>query len=765
MNSERGKFAKDVYLANLLYDAIDDEDFSYVNNFLLTKQVNCNLVLPKKGIAPFHLVVGKETLDFAFNATNLMLQHGGDPNVRNEDGLTPLHITAAYGRIKILNLLLCSGGDPDMKDDNFKKPIHYAYEYGHLNCADLLLSFMEGQRNILNSDNSIGYDLTLEKILINSAANMGPYEIIQEYKTEPVSEKNLESIKQLPETNSTELVINWCQSHLQETKVEEPYVDNIHQNSINFEISAESSFNESENERSVTFNTKYVTFRKKFKKTRKTPSRNSSFECKEKNKKNTLKTPPRDDLLNISRKIDISELATFDTCSTTFHKVDTSSRESGIVTLPNSKNETFITVPTENLTMQSVPISLLENRENVDITNATSYFTPDLINNSILERNIFELTDDLTDISYDVNDWKNLKQSTKIGCSNFEAEEKLRRCSTKSAVSSTGSTDLSFRSISEIYKYIDLQENIVLFERRLIKATTSDYAGSMISSSMSSKVSSIPASIDYDSDTLRKELTSAGYNPGPITFTTKRVYLRKLMQLKKNPITFVVNRENTKKIYSVELEKTLRDQNWLKDFGLYKSLDEVISKEFATPKLDRKWREGVSKTSFTYLLLDPRITDNLPCRTDTLESKEVWEIFLSSIFYVGKGKRSRPYAHLYDAVKLWRDGKRTSTCKKTNHILNIWKDNLGVVCLHIFQNVIPVEAYTREAAIIQAIKVENLRNVKCGDFYGPAATWNQRQRKMFGVYLLYRAMMIFLNEGERQLGPNDIYPNPNEKTS
>ena len=33
----------------------------------------------------------------------------------------------------------------------------------------------------------------------------------------------------------------------------------------------------------------------------------------------------------------------------------------------------------------------------------------------------------------------------------------------------------------------------------------------------------------------------------------------------------------------------------------------------------------------------------------------------------------------------------------------IWKDGLGVVTLHAFQNTIPVEAYTREACMILAL--------------------------------------------------------------
>ena len=39
---------------------------------------------------------------------------------------------------------------------------------------------------------------------------------------------------------------------------------------------------------------------------------------------------------------------------------------------------------------------------------------------------------------------------------------------------------------------------------------------------------------------------------------------------------------------------------------------------------------------------------------------------------------------------------------KVQHILDIWQEGQGVVSLHIFQSVIPVEAYTREACMVEA---------------------------------------------------------------
>lgn len=169
----------------------------------------------------------------------------------------------------------------------------------------------------------------------------------------------------------------------------------------------------------------------------------------------------------------------------------------------------------------------------------------------------------------------------------------------------------------------------------------------------------------------------------------------------------------------------------------------------------RRWREGTRKTSFTYLLLDPRITENLAERHHLLSEGDTWSTFVQSVFYIGKGKNIRPYDHLYNAIKYYKSNTKTVD-KKTNCILDIWQKRLGVVCLHVFNNVIPAEAYTREAAMISAINVRNLKNVKGGDFYGTAATWTEMEKNMYGTFLLKKAMNIYLQEGERQLRPDDL---------
>lgn len=94
--------------------------------------------------------------------------------------------------------------------------------------------------------------------------------------------------------------------------------------------------------------------------------------------------------------------------------------------------------------------------------------------------------------------------------------------------------------------------------------------------------------------------------------------------------------------------------------------------------------------------------------------------------------------------------------KKLEKILDIWKSGKGVVCLHAFHNILPAEAFTREAAIIEALSLKYLTNMKAGDFYGTAKTWPMRRKKNVGILILFKALQVYLAEGESQLSPSDL---------
>ncbi|XP_069072909.1 ankyrin repeat and LEM domain-containing protein 1 [Pleurodeles waltl] len=247
-------------------------------------------------------------------------------------------------------------------------------------------------------------------------------------------------------------------------------------------------------------------------------------------------------------------------------------------------------------------------------------------------------------------------------------------------------------------------------------------------------------------DDIMAKLRELGENPGPVTSLTRRVYLALLDKLMKDPQTKASQSE-----YSPELTLALRN------FQIPDCTEDemILSRQFDKPDKNVKWREGVLKSSFNYLLLDPRVTRNLPCRCLNLSQAECFRTFISAVFYVGKGKRSRPYSHLYEALTHYKTSKKQA-CPKVQHILDIWQTGLGVVSLHCFQNAIPVEAYTREACMVDAIGIKMLTNQKKGNYYGYSQDWPMKRRRRLGVLMLHRAMQIFLAEGERQLRPADI---------
>ena len=94
--------------------------------------------------------------------------------------------------------------------------------------------------------------------------------------------------------------------------------------------------------------------------------------------------------------------------------------------------------------------------------------------------------------------------------------------------------------------------------------------------------------------------------------------------------------------------------------------------------------------------------------------------------------------------------------KKVEHIKEIWKSGNGVISLHVFQNVMSVEAYTREAVMIDALGLDHLTNRMRGKRYGEAAGWNESKARHFGSFLLMATMQIFLIEGERQIRQNQV---------
>ncbi|XP_065188598.1 ankyrin repeat and LEM domain-containing protein 1-like isoform X2 [Sycon ciliatum] len=194
-----------------------------------------------------------------------------------------------------------------------------------------------------------------------------------------------------------------------------------------------------------------------------------------------------------------------------------------------------------------------------------------------------------------------------------------------------------------------------------------------------------------------------------------------------------------------------------------------------TPKKHND-QDYVSKAFFIYFLLDPRLSCNLPLRSaaDSLSEVESLQQFLKSVFYIGKGKRSRPFAHLHDAAKYsssssnnhanhhngrrqGENGARNAGAghhPKLDKINEIWTSGLGVVQFSCFQGCTTEEAHNREACCLDAVGLVNLTNKVSGTYYGEFASKSGMERRKMGIHLLAKACRIFLQEGERQYRSN-----------
>ncbi|KAL7636589.1 UNVERIFIED_CONTAM: hypothetical protein RMT77_013366 [Armadillidium vulgare] len=327
----------------------------------------------------------------------------------------------------------------------------------------------------------------------------------------------------------------------------------------------------------------------------------------------------------------------------------------------------------------------------------------------------------------------------------------------------------SFFTVVEDYVYKDEEKGVELIERRFTGSllfqgssaldqslfyTLSEFRGNSESSKLlhEDSLATLTSSIkNLNGKALRNKLRELGFDAGPVTSTTAKTLQRLYQRLRNKHKVPLYEDVNSSQKYSKELEKFCN--NFESDKNCYEDLEDRMCEPFINPDSLSWWRNGIHKTCFNYLLLDPRITKNIALRPKFPVNFEQFRTFLSAIFYIGKGSKTRPYSHLYEAL---RDSSKYSENKKLRKIKEIWDDDLGVVSLHVFQCTIPVEAWTREACMISAYGLHNLTNSVQGSFYGPASTWRKTDQRKLGSFCLYQAFYIYLFEGERQIRPKDL---------
>ncbi len=116
--------------------------------------------------------------------------------------------------------------------------------------------------------------------------------------------------------------------------------------------------------------------------------------------------------------------------------------------------------------------------------------------------------------------------------------------------------------------------------------------------------------------------------------------------------------------------------------------------------------------------------------------------------------------------------------EKVKRIIEIWAVGGGVLSLHVFPHTTAQEALTREAAMIDAIGTDLgpvcrsvrsplspfllctglplLSNLVVSSYYGEVSSWNSGRRRQLGVYLLHKAMKVYLADPPQGILQNDL---------
>lgn len=459
--------------------------------------------------------------------------------------MTPVHVAAAWGRRNILNLLLRNGGDINIKDDENKIPMDYAETENHTEVINLLKKYNE---NTLQDTCNNDYDQTFQKIIINNG------DFIAEYDVEKNENNSLNYINnylnQLPTKELSSYVQNWCTQNMinekfgvnceifensdeeilkknnlvSESKKESFFYNRNDLSNKKGELNKANDLQEKENEQSIILisdSSKNVTESSGL-------GIKSSNPCNESlqlviNKLNNLFLETKNKTETVACK-DENNFTDF-----TKNILD-ASRESGLDTIPNDSSFFQNLLEPSNECKYIGPIELQASK-----TESSIYATCEDFSINSHEQNIFNASIMTSDLSNAIpNDKLNTTRTItkKIELNETYVTKGLPKVLCQ--VSNDIQNDLQ-TNIAVEYKYTDKKDRTVLIEKQYLVMPQIFNDNKSTSSKANTVASSLPTTIDYDTETLRTELTFRGEAPGPITSTTKRTYLKRLLRLQKIP--------------------------------------------------------------------------------------------------------------------------------------------------------------------------------------------------------------------------------------
>ncbi len=87
-------------------------------------------------VTPLHSAAASRSLEIS----RLLLDHGADPDARQEGDFTPLHEAAANGQLELVSLLVAHGADINLSQKPGQTALAFAQKAGHQEVVEFLLA-------------------------------------------------------------------------------------------------------------------------------------------------------------------------------------------------------------------------------------------------------------------------------------------------------------------------------------------------------------------------------------------------------------------------------------------------------------------------------------------------------------------------------------------------------------------------------------------------------------------------------------------------
>ena len=173
-------------------------------------------------------------------------------------------------------------------------------------------------------------------------------------------------------------------------------------------------------------------------------------------------------------------------------------------------------------------------------------------------------------------------------------------------------------------------------------------------------------------------------------------------------------------------------------------------------------RAEPKRAFYSYVLIDSYKLSSLLNRKQTFSllpdepAFTDFEIFKSAIFYIGKGTNGRKLLHLTKAKMQYLGLKVKGNTTRLAKIVSLWGKNRGVTILQLECDATSREALSREFAMISAVGLDKLANVKQGECYGDMNGWPTVKIKNYGDMLLFQMFKNFIARAPSPIMASDV---------